>query len=797
MRVFSLKSPLELSARLSVVRREIRRRAFGVVLSVLAILAAFAARAAWAQESSADKTGAPKILELIGRVRAEEAKYQDLEIVTKRSHRTLPGARFNRNVQREDETLDAVRQNGLFFAHVQIVRTLDAGGKLTQELVSAFDGERTRTVEMGNSVNVHLRRYEPSQVVPPHSWALAAWQVNFDLSTFLGGMPALAKDRKVRRIRYAAGTVFEFAKLDFHLEGEEAVDGLRCVKIRCERRNTARSRPAAGLFRLALDRNLICAKLQVFYGPNRDAPDVESDVKEWREIGPGLWLPARIHSAWKLAGQKVPRVEWDEDFTLQSAKPHPDHPAAFFRDVPMPKDLPTFTIDAQGRLPDDALLHLKPVANPKRRLQEILDKIRENESLYRSFQATDETNYRFLSPPPNEEVNLSQETKTEVVRQGRRFRVSGHDEARSASGGSVGNHLSAFDGTWRRSLDVTEFTGHAVAMNTVGKGPVRLPRGPQRYGSLAPADDRVWSNQAPHLLPFQRFGSGSRWTPTLVESLTAEVDTEDNQSKDMVTYLGSETRDELACDVLQLVTVFRDREEETLPSVLIWVAKDRNYLPVRLELRELRRHATLPTGYTRVEAFGEARPGVWFPQRIRSITFVATAGEGLVEDRLIINHRRDTVVRSFSLAPKRPDAEFRDIVVPAGTDVRVFDAEEKFVGQIQQEKTGVVTLTDEEWARRVLEQLQNNMKRNELRPEEEKRLAAANALIGKAPPELPRTWVNGKPIAWSDLKGKTVLLYFWAMWDGDSCRQAKRLSDQAEGLKTAGIAVVGAHSMGT
>jgi peroxiredoxin len=253
----------------------------------------------------------------------------------------------------------------------------------------------------------------------------------------------------------------------------------------------------------------------------------------------------------------------------------------------------------------------------------------------------------------------------------------------------------------------------------------------------------------------------------------------------------------LACDVLQLVTVFRDREEETLPSVLIWVAKDRNYLPVRLELRELRRHATLPTGYTRVEAFGEARPGVWFPQRIRSITFVATAGEGLVEDRLIINHRRDTVVRSFSLAPKRPDAEFRDIVVPAGTDVRVFDAEEKFVGQIQQEKTGVVTLTDEEWARRVLEQLQNNMKRNELRPEEEKRLAAANALIGKAPPELPRTWVNGKPIAWSDLKGKTVLLYFWAMWDGDSCRQAKRLSDQAEGLKTAGIAVVGAHSMGT
>ncbi len=307
MRIFSLKSPLDLPTRVSVVRCKIRRRTFGFAISVLAILAAFAARAAWAQESSVDKAGDPKIGELIGRVRAEEAKYQDLEVVTKRVHRTVPGARIHWAVQRQEETLDDVRQTGLCYAHVQIVRTLDGGAKPTQELVSAFDGERTRTVEIGNSVNVHLGRYEPSQVVPPHSWGLAAWQVNFDLSTFLGGMAALNKERKVRRIRYQAGTIFEFSKLDFQLEGEETVDGLRCVKIHCERWNTTRSEPTAALVWLAVDRNLICAKMQAFYGRTRESPDVESVVKEWRHVGPGLWLPARIHSEWKLAGQEVRR----------------------------------------------------------------------------------------------------------------------------------------------------------------------------------------------------------------------------------------------------------------------------------------------------------------------------------------------------------------------------------------------------------------------------------------------------------------------------------------------------------
>jgi peroxiredoxin len=785
MRILSLKSPLGVPARPSVVGCRIRRRAFGSAISVVAIVAAFAARGALAQESSTDKPPDPKMGELIGRVRAEEAKYQDLEVVTRRSYRTVPGW----TVQRMEETLDTVRQNGLCYAHVRIVRTLDSGGKQTEELVSAFDGERTRTVEMGNSVNVHLRRYEPLQVVPPHSWALAAWEVNFDLSTFLGGMPALRQDRKVR-IPYHGGTIFEFSKLDFQSAGEETVDGLRCVKIHCERWNTPEHGPYVASIWLAIDRNLICAKMQEFYGTTRE-PGLESVVKDWRQIEPGLWLPARIHSERNVGNRKARRTA-TEDFTLESARPHPEHPAAFFRDVPLPKDLPVFTIDAEGHIADDPLLHLKPVANPQRRMQEVLRKIRENEALYRSFQATIERDEQFLAASSfsPRAASWSQERKVDVVRQGRRFRLSGRDEFHNSRGGWV-DHLSAFDGTWLRSLRVTN-----DAVNPLGN---KLPHGPGRNAFLQPADNFAvdsfaWSDYAPYLLPFDRFYYPK--SASLADWLTADlVDSMDNQLKNKVTYLGSEIRDGLACDVVQLVNGFRGRASNNPPCMLIWIAKDRNYLPVRSEWRP--RWHPLPTAFTRVEAFGEARPGVWYPQRIRKFAFVTTPGEGVLEHRLIVQERRETVVRSFALAPKRPDSEFRDVVISAGTTVSIVDADGKAVGNIQQEKTGIAALSDEEWTRLVLERLQNGLKHDEPERDQEKRLARGNALLGKSPPELPRTWLNGKAIDWNELKGKTVLLYLWAMWDGESCRQAKRLSDQVEPLKTAGIAVIGAHAMGT
>src|ERR1700722_15635016 len=149
MRHLSLKSPVDLPAGLPVVGFKNRRREPGPLVALLAILALFPAGVVRADQGAPDKTDERKVAELIERVRAEEAKYQNLEIVTKRLHRTLPGGPIPWTVQQEDETVDCVRQKGLLHADVRIVRTLNSGNKLTQEIVSGFDGERTRTVEMG------------------------------------------------------------------------------------------------------------------------------------------------------------------------------------------------------------------------------------------------------------------------------------------------------------------------------------------------------------------------------------------------------------------------------------------------------------------------------------------------------------------------------------------------------------------------------------------------------------------------------------------------------------------------
>ena len=43
--------------------------------------------------------------------------------------------------------------------------------------------------------------------------------------------------------------------------------------------------------------------------------------------------------------------------------------------------------------------------------------------------------------------------------------------------------------------------------------------------------------------------------------------------------------------------------------------------------------------------------------------------------------------------------------------------------------------------------------------------AAKDALEAKAPPRLTiSSWLNSKPLAWKDLKGKVVLIDFWAHW---------------------------------
>jgi thiol-disulfide isomerase/thioredoxin len=71
----------------------------------------------------------------------------------------------------------------------------------------------------------------------------------------------------------------------------------------------------------------------------------------------------------------------------------------------------------------------------------------------------------------------------------------------------------------------------------------------------------------------------------------------------------------------------------------------------------------------------------------------------------------------------------------------------------------------------------------------------AEALVGKPAPEItPEFALNGKPAGLADLKGKVVLLDFWAVWC-PPCREAlPHMRDLAKEYKDRGLEVVGVTS---
>lgn len=65
-------------------------------------------------------------------------------------------------------------------------------------------------------------------------------------------------------------------------------------------------------------------------------------------------------------------------------------------------------------------------------------------------------------------------------------------------------------------------------------------------------------------------------------------------------------------------------------------------------------------------------------------------------------------------------------------------------------------------------------------------------LIGKAaPPITAEAWVNGKPLSDSDLKGKVVLLDFWAVWCGPCIQTFPHLVEWNEKYADKGLVIIG------
>ena len=96
---------------------------------------------------------------------------------------------------------------------------------------------------------------------------------------------------------HESGSDTEFPKVEAHVEGEEQLDGLRCLKIKVNRWYCSEDVPVLQYLWLALERNYLCVKEQMSWPKSMygDLTLHEMRVDEMREIAPGRLVPDQDH----------------------------------------------------------------------------------------------------------------------------------------------------------------------------------------------------------------------------------------------------------------------------------------------------------------------------------------------------------------------------------------------------------------------------------------------------------------------------------------------------------------------
>jgi hypothetical protein len=740
---------------------------------LVAALSPFVPRAVaadWPWHRSAPRD--PRMAAIIAAVRTEEARFQDIEYV---AQITVRDASRKDPANPSDVTTLAMRRvvlqgDRIFFRHQAFERV--GMMKYRVEETSAYDGERTRTVVADNCANIHMSRWQHPGIYPAHSLPLSHHRIDFPLSVYLGGTEAIHAHLNYTPELVDSGFWDIFRKIEVRLEGEEQIDGLRCLKIRVYRWYQPNSQPFTQHLWLARERNYHCIKEEYKFGDQSHA----MRVHDLREAAPGVWFPARITTVVRSA-QARGQVMTSTETVVEKIDLAPRHQAALFRDVAIPAGLPVFTIKG-GKLVGSMLPEPFDDDWGRRQLAELATRVGEQEKRYDDIEVKTRAITKYpRSSTPGQSIRYDELLEERSILKGELAYFAMRQKIDFPAGSQdSGFQINAYDGEW------TRFVWGQDPRNPRGLG-VILRRGGAKNPGGFPSGISV---HRPHTLLRHMWYIGS-----LGDQLAPKHQDRArlNQMTYRFRYCGAAEVDGHPCIELRGDNA-QERFNQNNPLVL-YLAADRNNIPIRMEqYGNYGGNRLVPTSIGSCGDFREIAPGRWYPFRLTEFGFDiwALVSRGWI----VLNWRRDTTIESVAPAARLSDAVFRDVVAPAEAQVQVQDEAMQHVGRFPQPEAGAPSLSLKRYLTLASQAPLNPWQR-------QARGQALDALIGKPAPEFPRgaTWLNGKPATWESLRGQVVLLGFWAEWNDagrdDLVRLERLHRDRAEG----GPTIIGVHPPGS
>ncbi len=569
-----------------------------------------------------------------------------------------------------------------------------------------------------------------------------------------------------------------FVEVAPRFESEEVVDGLRSLKIRIDRRYTGHARALQELW-LAPERNHHCIKERLSWPDGRfaDLPSHETRVEDLRELAPGVWVPTRIvvnDYDDQAPGPDRASAVGRTIMTVEKVALAPRREASFFCDVPIPADLPVFTIkDRQlaGWNPP------RPIDGRQGRedLARLVARIAAQERRYDGLEVKARDRRLEIAPDSLEQNSVVDWSSVgRSVHRGDRY-FSSYEMVQLLRSGARRemSRTMGFDGQWARLIE----------RNAGPNGRLFLRRGRSTADRLYLESD---GPHQPHTLVLRDYPR----IPTLAELLDPSGPPPSGPWACRLGDAGTVEVDGHPCLVLA-GDLPPTRDGRPGGTLVLYLATDRNDIPIRMELS----NAVIAGRYipSMQVVAGDLRPiapGLWYPFRITGLGF--ETGSRMARGWFVLNWRRDTTIDSARLLSEIDNSVFHHVVAPAGAKVEILDEYFRRVGEIQQDEVGVPSITMATYLKLLSQE--------PVTPREQQaRLKVFEALIGHPAPAFPAgaPWLRGEPLSWAELRGRVVILGFWAEWSDDCREDLARLNRLHRDRAGSGLTIVGVHPPGS